>query len=240
MARGESGAFAGKLNAPYVWIPLCLLFFLPFFDWRRPFRLLHLDLLVLLAFGASHFFFNRGEISTSVPLAYPVLGYLLLRLLWIGFRPAPSAFRFPLSWAKPAYLACALVFLVGFRIALNVADSNVIDVGYAGAIGADRITHGKPLYENSFPKDNEHGDTYGPVDYLVYVPFEQVLPWSGRWDNVLPAHGAAIFFDLATLLGLLVLGRRLRAGPSGTALGVTLAYAWAAYPYTLYALDSNS
>jgi hypothetical protein len=195
---------------------------------------------VLLAFGASHFFFNRGEISTSVPLAYPVLLYLVARLLYEGFRRPPPAFSRPLTWAKPAWLACALVFLIGFRVALNIADSNVIDVGYAGAIGAHRITHGQPLYNGRFPSDNEHGDTYGPVDYLVYVPFEQALPWSGRWDDVPAAHAAAIFFDLATLLGLLVLGRRLRAGPAGRALGIALAYAWAAYPYTLYALDSNS
>ena len=49
MARGYPGAFGRKLNAPYVWIPLCLLFLAPFVDVRRPLRLLHLDLLVLLA-----------------------------------------------------------------------------------------------------------------------------------------------------------------------------------------------
>src|SRR6266508_4842471 len=73
MARGYPGAFGRKLNAPYVWIPLCLVFLAPFVDVRRPFRLLHLDLLVLLAFGASHYFFNRGEIGVSAPLVYPVL-----------------------------------------------------------------------------------------------------------------------------------------------------------------------
>ena len=54
MARGYAGAFGRKLNAPYVWLPLCVLFLLPFVDARRPLRLLHLDLLVLLAFGVSH------------------------------------------------------------------------------------------------------------------------------------------------------------------------------------------
>ena len=239
MARGYENAFAGKVNAPYVWIPLCLLFLAPFVDVRRPLRLLHLDLLVLLGFGASHYFFNRGDISTSVPLAYPVLLYLLARLLWEGFRPGRE--RGPLlPHARALWLALALIFLIGFRIALNVADSNVIDVGYAGVIGADRITHSQPLYEGKFPRDNEHGDTYGPVDYLVYVPFELAMPWHGKWDSLPAAHGAAIFFDLATLLGLLVLGRRLRAGPAGRRLGVALAYAWAAFPYTLYTLDSNS
>jgi hypothetical protein len=238
MARGYPGAFAGKLNAPYIWLPLCAAFLIPFVR-RRP-SMLHLDLLVLLAFGASHFFFNKGEIDKSVPLAYPVLLYLLARLLWLGARSRQPTADSPLTWARTWWLAAALVFLIGFRIALNVADSNVIDVGYAGAIGARHIVDGRPLYEGNFPTDNEHGDTYGPVDYLVYVPFERALPWNGKWDDVAPAHGAAIFFDLATLLGLLVLGRRLRAGPAGTALGVALAYAWAAYPYTLYALDSNS
>ena len=71
MARGYEGAFGRKLNAPYVWIPLCVLFLAPFVDLRRPFRLLHLDLLVLLGFGVSHVFFNRGEIGVSVPLVYP-------------------------------------------------------------------------------------------------------------------------------------------------------------------------
>jgi hypothetical protein len=243
MARGYEGAFAGKVNAPYVWLPLCALFLAPFLSFRRPFRVLHLDLAVLLAFGASHYYFNRADIDTSVPLVYPVLAYLLVRLLWEGFRSRRPPARSPhrrLTWVPTVWLVMGLIFLMGFRIALNVADSNVIDVGYAGAIGADRIEHGRGLYNGDFPKDNEHGDTYGPVDYLLYVPFDLALPWSGKWDSVAPAHGAAIFFDLMTVIGLLVLGRRLRAGPRGRALGVALAYAWAAFPYTLFTMNSNS
>ena len=132
-----------------------------------------------------------------------------------------------------------ILFLLGFRVALNVADSGVIDVGYAGVIGADRIADGHGLY-GEFPEDNAHGDTYGPLTYLVYVPFEQAMPWSGAWDDLPAAHGAALFFDLLTALGLFVLGRRLRAGPSGTLLGAALTYAWLAYPYSQFALQSNS
>ena len=242
MARGEPGAFAGKVNAPYVWIPLCLLFLAPFVDWRRPFRVLHLDLLVLLSFGVSHIFFNRGEISTSVPLAYPVLLYVLARMLWIGFRgsgglrPGLLVPRVPVLW-----LGMALVFLVGFRVALNVTDSRVIDVGYAGVLGADKIIHGHGLYGSaSFAKDNEHGDTYGPANYVAYVPFVAAFGFDGTWGDLPAAHAAAIAFDLLTLLGLFVLGRRLRAGPSGNALGIALAYAWATFPYTLFALNCNA
>ncbi|HEV7845119.1 MAG TPA: glycosyltransferase 87 family protein [Thermoleophilaceae bacterium] len=239
MARGYPGAFGRKLNAPYVWLPLCLLFLAPFVDVRRPFRLLHLDLLVLLAFGVSQLFFNRGEIGVSAPLAYPVLLYLLGRALFAAFRPRRATGPL-VPHASLTLLVVGLVFLTAFRIGLNVADSNVIDVGYAGVIGADRIADGDQLYGNGFSADVERGDTYGPVTYLLYVPFEQALPWSGRWDELAAAHGAAIAFDLLALGGLLLLGPRLRPGREGRALGVALGYAWAAYPYTAFVLESNS
>jgi hypothetical protein len=240
MARGYPGAFGRKLNAPYVWIPLCILFLAPFVDPRRPFRLLHLDLLVMLAFGASHFFFNEGEIGISAPLVYPVLLYLLVRMLLAGFRPRGRVG--PLVPLAPVWLLVAgVVFLTAFRVGLNVTDSNVIDVGYAGVIGADRIVDGHGLYsDKGFQPDIEHGDTYGPVDYLLYVPFEQALPWSGSWDDLPAAHGAALLFDLLTMAGLALLGIRIRAGPEGKALGAALAYAWAAYPYTAFVLETNS
>ena len=239
MARGYEGAFGRKLNSPWMWIPLCVMFLAPFVDPRRPFRLLHLDLLVLLAFGVSHVFFNRGEIGTSAPLVYPVLIYLLARMSWAGFRPRESRERL-LPFVPATWLLVALVALVGFRVGLNVIDSNVIDVGYAGVIGADRIADGEAVYGPGFSEDVETGDTYGPVTYLAYVPFEQAIPWSGEWDDLPSAHGASIAFDLITLLGLVILGRRLRPGKEGYELGVALGYAWATYPYALFALQTNS
>ena len=72
------------------------------------------------------------------------------------------------------------------------------------------------------------------------MPFELALPWSGEWDDLPAAHAAATFFDLAAIVGLFFLGCSLRPGRAGRNLGVTLAFAWAAYPYTAYALQSNS
>lgn len=256
MARGYDEQFGHKLNAPYVWIPLALLFFLALFDFRRPLRIAHLDLLVLLSFGVSNIFFNRGEIDLSVPLAYPPLIYLLARMLWIGFRRRASGLR---PSTPTAVLAVMVLFLIGFRLAVNIVDSGVIDVGYAGTIGADQITDGQPIWgEGIYPEENGFGDTYGPANYLAYVPFELALPWSGEWDALASAHAAAIAFDLLTLLGLFVAGRSLggrRRGPPGTAetnaelaarrslgvrVGTIVAFAWASYPYTMFALQSNS
>jgi uncharacterized membrane protein len=42
------------------------------------------------------------------------------------------------------------------------------------------------------------------------------------------------------MLALFGAGRMLRSGRDGNVLGLILAYAWAAYPYTLFALNSNA
>jgi len=236
MARGYSGAFGHKLNAPYVFLPLCALFLVGLLDWRRPWRVATLDLLVLLGFGISNYFFNRAEIGLSVPLQYPVLLYLLGRALWIGMLGRGEGIR-PV-W-RASWLLVAALFLMGFRVGLNMADSGAIDVGYAGVVGADRITHGEPLYDN-FPSDVSQGDTYGPVNYAAYVPFEAIWPWTGTWNDLPAAHGAAVAFDLAAFFLLIWLGLRIRPGPAGRKLAATLAFGWAAYPYTAYALESNS
>jgi hypothetical protein len=236
MARGYSGEFAHSLNSPFIWIPLCLFFLVGLFDWRRWRRVANLDLVVLLGFGVSHFFFNRGDVGVSVPLAYPVLVYLLGRCLWIGFRGRGAGLRpvWPTMW-----LLIAALFLMGFRVGLNMADAGAIDVGYAGVTGAHRIIHGEQLY-GDWPQDIHSGDTYGPVNYAAYVPFEVIWPYTGEWDDLPAAHGASITFDVVTFLLLIVLGIRIRPGPTGRRLGAILAFGWAAFPYTAYVLESDS
>jgi hypothetical protein len=235
LARGLEPSLGRSMNKPYIWLPFALLFLLPFFDPRRPFRLLHVDLLVLLGFGLSQIFFNKGQVDVSVPLVYPFLAYLLGRLLYAGFRP--RELREPLvPWAKLSWLVVGLVALVVFRIALNAVDSSVIDVGYASVVGADRILHGEELYV----LNEINGDTYGPITYLAYIPFELIFPWDGTWGALPAAHAAAITFDLLVIFGLTLLGTRLRPGHEGRKLGIALAFAWAAYPFTLLALQANT
>ena len=262
MARGRPGAFGGKtLLRPLVWISLCVLFLIGLADFRRPLSLRNLDLLALLSFSISLVFFNRGEIFRSAPLVYPPLVYLLGRGVWIGVRGrGPASRPFWPVWA----LAATAVFLAGFRVGLNLESKHgVIDVGYAGVIGAERIVHGQAPYghmpqrgllEACGPKDasgdvrdriqanghcesaNEHGDTYGPVSYAAYIPAYLLFGWSGKWDTLPAAHAASIAFDLLTLFGLVLVGLRFGGGP----LAAALAFAWAAYPFTAYALDANT
>ena len=62
-----------EINKLVVWLGFCLVFLLGLADWRRLLSLRNLDLIALLSFAASLWFFNRGDIFTSVPLAYPPL-----------------------------------------------------------------------------------------------------------------------------------------------------------------------
>jgi Glycosyltransferase family 87 len=235
LARGYEPSVARSLNAWYVWIPLALLFVAPFVDLRRPWRLLHLDLAVLLLFGVSQYFFNRGQIDLSVPIATLLLVYLVGRLLLAGFRPRRASG--PLVPLLPiSALLVGLVLLVGFRVTLNAVDSHVIDVGYASVFGADRVERGEDLYQ----RGGELDDTYGPVTYLAYVPFEVLFPSDGSSGYRAAARAAAVTFDLIVVMGLVLLGARLRRGRAGVRLGIALAYAWAAYPFSLYALQTNT
>ena len=77
MARGRPGAFGGKLLTSWpVWLGFSALFLLGLVDLRRPLTTRTLDLLVLLSFGVSLAFFNRGEVLQSAALAMPPLLYL--------------------------------------------------------------------------------------------------------------------------------------------------------------------
>jgi hypothetical protein len=261
MARGGEGAFGGRqINSLPIWLGFCVIFLLGLADWRRPLSVRNLDLLVLLSFSVSLWFFNQGDVFTSVSLAYPPMLYLLARMVWAAWRGGPGASR--AVW--PVWvIAAATVFLAGFRIGLNVRDSNVIDVGYSGVIGAHRIVHGESPYGHMprqgdlkacGPTDaegeirervqtngrcesaNERGDTYGPVAYESYIPAYAVLGWSGKWDDLPASHATAIVFDLLALLALFLVGRRF----GGARLASQLPFAWAAYPFTQYVSSSNT
>jgi hypothetical protein len=239
LARGYPGAVSGDVNHLWIWLPLCVLFLAPFVDPRRPLRLIHLDLLALLGFSVSLAFFNHAKIEASVALVYPVLAYVFLRMLIAGFRPVETRERL-LPFAPRGMLIAGIVALVAFHAAYVAREGKVIDVGLAGVIGADRIVDGDEVYGPGASSGMPiRGDVYGPVNYLAYVPFEQAFPWSGNWDEVSAARAAALGIELLTALALFALGRRVRAGPEGTTLGVSLAYAWLAFPFTMYTLGSS-
>jgi hypothetical protein len=139
----------------------------------------------------------------------------------------------------PRALAAGLVALLALRYGYDLADGHVNDVGYASVYGADSILNGLPLYDSAPGSGNL--DTYGPVSYLFYVPFDVLFPLKGlAHAHAGAARAAAISFDAATVAGLVLLGRRLRPGADGRTLGLALGWAFAAYPWTLFVLSENT
>ena len=257
LARGPG--LGGVINRAAIWFLFCAVFLLGLGNLRRPLSMRNLDLLALLSFSVPLWYFNHGHIFAGATLTTFPLAYLLARLSWIGTRnrgPAPAA-SLPV-WA----LLGATLFLVGFRAELNHGHSTVIDVGYAGVIGADRINHGTDPYGH-FPgrkgkpcgpadadgnvndwvqpngrceSANPTGDTYGPIIYLSYLPGLWLFGWGGKWDTLPAAHFTTLLFDALALLGLAAVGFRF----GGTRLAAVLALAWAAFPFTQYVSSSNT
>ena len=224
---GDSGFASRKINAIWAWIPLALIFVGAFFDWRRPWRLLHLDLLAIVALGLSFAFWMDGNLDASVPLVYPTLIYVLARMLVGGFRPTQR--EGPPSPLSANVLIGITVVLLAVRIGITLTDTFVGDIGYASSAGADRVMNGLELYT----RGGAHFDTYGPLAYILYIPFLWVWPFHESVLYPPSAEAAAIAWDLLTVAGLVVLGRKTR-------LGWALALAWVACPFTGLAMATGS
>ena len=232
MARGDYGAYGKQANYWYVWGPMALVFALAFWRTDRLYSLRNLDVLALLGFLVSHGFFRAGDSYLATLLWYPPLLYLLARTLLMGFGRGERVGKTS-NFPTPVLFVLAAM-ASGFVLALNF-DSRVIDVGYAGVVGADKILAGVIPYGN-FPDDVGTGDTYGPLNYLLYVPFVLTLGFSGEWDYLPAAHGVTVLAFVVGAMGLIVAGWRY-AGARGAG---ALFFAWAIFPYTLYTTNNNT
>ena len=96
--------------------------------------------------------------------------------------------------------------------------------------------HDQPLYGATGPPTTAPATPTARSTTTPTSPPVATFGWSGIWDDLPAAHAAAIAFDILTLLGLMLLGRRIR----GPTLGVVLGFAWAAYPFSLWALASDT
>lgn len=259
MARGGQG-FGRLINEPWALGPLIIIFALVMLDWRRLRSWRTLDIFAIVSLAGSLWCFNRGLIFWAVPLQYPPLVYLFVRMIMIGTgRSARPAFTTRL----PFWVMVVLVLiLAGGRVGFNAYSSNVVDVGYAGVVGADRILDGRSPYGN-FPTKTaipcgtrysdgnysgyiqpnghcetaiERGDTYGPAMYTAYLPGVATLGWSGRWDDLPAAHFTSGFFDLLAGIGLALFGWQF----GGRRLAAAMALFWFAVPWTAYTFMSDS
>ena len=217
MARGYEGQFGHMLNAPYVWIPLCAIFLLGLLDWRRPWRIAHLDLLVLLAVRRLARLLqprrDRGLGAARLPGARSTCwrACSVARLPRRRHRPAP-ALR-PSTWL--AIAARLPDRLPGRRSTRRLGRDR------RRLRGGDRAPTGSPTASRSTARASSPTTTASatPTGRSTTTPTCRSswrCPGAASWDDLPAAHAAAIFFDLAAFAGLFLLGLRLRprrAGP---------------------------
>jgi hypothetical protein len=219
------GAFT--LHPLAIAVPSAACFVLGLLDWRRPWRVEHLDLLALAGFFPVAMLLSDDISQAGLWLAAVCLGWLFARMLGATFgiwrmpelRPSLSSRR----------LGLAILILLLVRVG-SVAWSNVLDVGQASSLGAWRVLHGLHLYGAV----SWHGpgglrifrpDSYGPFAYYAYIPFVAIFPPApAQIGTLLPA----VCFDALTLAGLHTLGRRL----GGRSLAHAFVFAYLLYPFT--------
>src|SRR5581483_3542940 len=163
------GHYGGIFDSPWILGSFTAMFLLPLLLLRRRSWVDRLDLAMVLSFGVSYAVFDTSRLEGAVWAFYPPLLYLLVRMLIRGARARRGAEKFDCR-LPTALLVAGVAALVVVRIILTLHATSVIDVATASALGASRILHGQSIYYYSIG----HGDTYGPLAYLAYVPFEAI------------------------------------------------------------------
>ena len=235
MARGIPGQFGRAVNAPWVWIGLCALFVAPFCapapaDAARGSRRAAGVLGVVRVLRGR----QSGRLGAlGVPAAARTCS-----VACCGSRSGRHGAARSRSRVLAAACSCmlGLVFLVGFRVALNVTNGNVIDVGYASVIGADRLLHGEPLY-GGVPARQPARRHLRPArlrrvrSVRPRVPVGRHLGRPAgrprRGDRVRPRRAWPACGSPA-------------AASAGARSAVLLAYLWAACPFTLLVANSGA
>ena len=216
-------------------VPAAACFVLGLLDWRRPWRVEHLDLLALAGFIPVAMLLSDDASQAGLWLAAVCLGWLFCRMLGAALGTWPMPELRPSVSSR--WLGAAIVILLLVRTA-SVAKGNILDVGQASSLGAWRLLHGLHLYGAlSWPGPDGlriyRPDSYGPLAYYAYLPFVAVFPPApAQLATLLPA----VCFDALTLAGLYTLGRRL----GGLPLAQAFMFAYLLYPFPLLSLMAQT
>jgi Glycosyltransferase family 87 len=223
------------LHPLFVAVPWAACFVLGLLDWRRPWRVEHLDLLALAGFFPVAMLLSDDLSAAGLWLAAVCLGWLFARMLGAAF----GAWRMP--ELRPSissrWLGLAVLILLLVRIA-SLARGNISDVGQASSLGAWRVLHGLHLYGAvSWPGPGGlhvyRPDSYGPFAYYAYIPFAAIFPSApAQIATLLPA----VCFDVLTVAGLYKLGGRLGGRP----LAQAFVFAYLLYPFPDLSLTAQT
>ena len=227
------------LHPLLVAVPSAACFVCGLVDWRRPWRVEHLDLLALAGFFPVAMLLSDDISGAGLWLAAICLGWLLCRMLGVAFGMWRMPELRPSISSRRLGLAIAMLLLV--RIG-SIAGGNILDVGQASSLGAWRLLHGLHLYGAVWWQGPGgfriyRPDSYGPFAYYAYIPFAAVFPLPPEMvATLLPA----LCFDALTLAGLYRLGRRLGGRLGGRPLAQAFVFAYLLYPFPDLSLMSET
>lgn len=238
-----SNEFRGSvLWGPWLWAVSLACFVLALLPRGRPpvRTLLEVGVLAALAAAAYVFIrftdsvanwvqFARGEYVVAYALLAGCAGLLAARMVTrTASTPSRPLLGTRILWLLAAAGVCA-------RLAMLAWSPVPHDVGIAGATGAELMLGSAPVYGNmpTIPGHLVHGDTYGPLNYVAYVPAHGLV-W--LFDRDVPYESVAAvtsaWTDLLCLLLVIVLARRMLA-PGWDAAA---AAAWVAWPVSTLCL----
>lgn len=199
--------------------------------------MLALDAIVLASFAVPHALLRYGHEKQSVLLVYLPLLYVVVRMLLLFIheytrdadeRGSRRVGLLPTG----ALVAIAAVALAG-RTWMHLATSTYSDVGLLSWSGARAMLRGEPIWGHLV----FHGDTYGPFNYLIYVPATWIAGLFGVVDtSPYAVRATALAADLACVALLAIVAWRV----ASTRAAAFAAAAWLTYPETAFALQNNT
>ena len=177
--------------------------------------------------------------GSRVPLAYPPLVYLLARMLWLGFRGRARACG---RRCRSRWLALAAVVLIAFRVDRQHR-----------RLGRDRrrlrrrrsAPTGSPTASRSTARASSPTTTASatPTGRSTTTPTSRSsssCPGAAPGTSSPPRTRRRSSSTSRPSPGSSSAAAAAAAAAAARTLGVVLAFAWAAYPYTDFALQSNS
>lgn len=198
-------------------------------------RMRNLDALALAAFGGTVVLLDDRLVTTGAALGSVLLAYLAARCLYLGLRAPHASRQTPVhdrltaGWEsrrgqRLMHMITGATLLVFLAVTLTSAGES--DVAAATLSGATGLLHGELPYGHVTAAF--HGDSYGPLAYLLYLPGALWTPVTDAWSDLTGALAVTAIAAIAAGLAL----RRI-AGPRAL-------LAWLAFPPVLLTASTGA
>jgi hypothetical protein len=187
-----------------------------------------LDVAALVAAFAGAFLANAAWLEPGLALCFAATLYLAGRCAFGRSPPVRPELRGRLL----EFALTGAVLLLGV---VTLASDAAGDVGYASVAGATSILDGSLPY-GQLDRIVLHGDTYGPLAYVSYLPGAVLYPVRDALSDGMGAMVVALLAALIAAYALYAAGRR----EAGREAGLRLALAWLCFPVTIVTASAGS